>query len=134
MRVQLTPVGTVEPGLVAPPVSRRSAHVLSRFTRRERSVRFWVALWLVAAAGQIGVLVPVFSGAAAGEPGYGLVFRLIGGSFAACGLIAWRRRPDSNIGLLMTLAGFGVFVAPPGRARAAPPRPKAPGRLGGPLA
>src|SRR4051794_2162577 len=112
MRVQLTPGGTVEHGLVAAPVSRRSAHVLSRFSGRERSVRFWVALWLLAAAAQIGALVPVFSGAAAGEPGYGLVFRLIGGSFLVCGLIAWRRRPDSNIGLLMTLVGFGFFVAP----------------------
>src|SRR4051795_13062511 len=85
MRVQLTPVGTVEQDLVAPPVSRRSAHVLSRFTVRERGVRFWVALWLLAVVAQAGVLVPVFSGAAAGEPGYGLLFRLIGGSFAACG-------------------------------------------------
>src|SRR4051795_7543057 len=85
MRVQLTPVGTVEQDLVAPPVSRRSAHVLSRFTVRERGVRFWVALWLLAVVAQAGVLVPVFSGAAAGEPGYGLLFRLIGGSFAAWG-------------------------------------------------
>src|SRR4051794_5761462 len=112
MRVQLTPGGTVEHGLVAAPVSRRSAHVLSRFSGRERSVRFWVALWLLAAAAQIGALVPVFSGAAAAEPGYALVFRLLGGSFLVCGLIAWRRRPDSNIGLLMTLVGFGFFVAP----------------------
>jgi signal transduction histidine kinase len=112
MRVQLTPVGTVESDLVARPVSRRSAHVLTRFTARERGVRFWGALWLAAVVAQAGVLVPVFSGAAAGEPGYGLVFRLIGGSFVACGLIAWRRRPDSKIGLLMTLAGFGFFVGP----------------------
>src|SRR5215211_8231691 len=67
---------------------------------------------LAAVGAQAGVLVPVFSGAAAAEPGYGLVFRLIGGSFVACGLIAWRRRPDSQIGLLMTLAGFGFFVSP----------------------
>jgi signal transduction histidine kinase len=112
MRVRLTPSGVVESDLVAPPVSRRSAHVLSRFTTRERGTRFWVSLWLLGVAAQVGVLVPVFSGAAADEPGYGLVFRLIGGSFVACGLIAWRRRPDSNVGLLMTLAGFGFFVAP----------------------
>src|SRR3954447_24456502 len=34
------------------------------------------------------------------------------GSLAECGHLVWRRRPDSNIGLLMTLAGFGFFVAP----------------------
>ena len=34
-----------------------------------------------------------------------VIYRLIGGSFAACGLIAWRRRPDSRSGLLMTAAG-----------------------------
>jgi signal transduction histidine kinase len=112
MTVRLAPWGIVESDLVAKPVSRRSAQVLSRFATRERSTGFWVALWLAAAAAQIGVLMPVVSGAAAGEPGYGLVFRLIGGSFAACGLIAWRRRPDSKAGLLMALAGFGFFVAP----------------------
>ena len=40
-----------------------------------------------------------------------VVYRLIGGSFAACGLIAWRRRPDSRSGLLMAAAGVGFFVS-----------------------
>jgi signal transduction histidine kinase len=40
-----------------------------------------------------------------------VVYRLIGGSFAACGLIAWRRRPDSRSGLLMAVAGAGFFVS-----------------------
>ena len=39
-----------------------------------------------------------------------VVLRLIGGSFAACGLIAWRRRPDSRVGLLMTATGFGFMI------------------------
>jgi signal transduction histidine kinase len=39
-------------------------------------------------------------------------FRLIGGAFVACGLIAWRRRPDSRSGLLMTATGFLLFVEP----------------------
>jgi len=112
MSAQLTPWGTVGSELVAPPVSRRSAHLLSRFAVRDRRAGFWVALWLAAAATEFGVLVPVIFGSAGARPGYDLVFRLIGGSFAACGLIAWRRRPDSQIGLLMTLAGFGFFVSP----------------------
>jgi hypothetical protein len=43
--------------------------------------------------------------------GLDVVFTLIGGSFAACGLIAWRRRPDSAIGPMLTVAGFGVLLA-----------------------
>ena len=40
-----------------------------------------------------------------------MIYRLIGGSFAACGLIAWRRRPDSRSGQLMAAAGAGFFVS-----------------------
>ena len=38
--------------------------------------------------------------------------RLTGGVFAACGLIAWRRRPDSLTGALMVATGFGLLVEP----------------------
>jgi signal transduction histidine kinase len=41
-----------------------------------------------------------------------VVLRLVGASFTACGLIAWRRRPDNRSGLLMALAGFAVFLSP----------------------
>ena len=40
-----------------------------------------------------------------------VIYRLIGGSFAACGLIAWRRRPDSRSGMLMAAAGVGFFLS-----------------------
>ena len=40
-------------------------------------------------------------------PGYEVIHTLSGVSFAACGLVAWRRRPDSAVGRLLTLAGFG---------------------------
>ncbi|HEX6618131.1 MAG TPA: histidine kinase [Solirubrobacteraceae bacterium] len=40
-----------------------------------------------------------------------VIYRLIGGSFAACGLIAWRRRPDSRSGVLMAAAGAGFFTS-----------------------
>ena len=40
-----------------------------------------------------------------------VVLRLVGGSFAACGLVAWRRRPDSRSGLLMTATGFAFLAA-----------------------
>jgi signal transduction histidine kinase len=112
MAIRLASGEVLGSDLVAPPVTRRSAHLLSRFAVRERRAGFWVALWLAAIATEFAVLVPVIFGSAGARPGYDLVFRLIGGSFAACGLIAWRRRPDSQIGLLMTLAGFGFFVSP----------------------
>jgi signal transduction histidine kinase len=112
MAIRLASGEVLGSDLVAPPVTRRSAHLLSRFAVRERRAGFWVALWLAAVATEFAVLVPVIFGSAGARPGYDLVFRLIGGSFAACGLIAWRRRPDSQIGLLMTLAGFGFFVSP----------------------
>ena len=35
---------------------------------------------------------------------------LSGTSFAACGLVAWRRRRDGAIGPMLTIAGFGVLV------------------------
>ena len=44
--------------------------------------------------------------------GLDVVFTLVGGSFAAFGLVAWRRRPDSRSGRLMTATGFGFFVQP----------------------
>jgi signal transduction histidine kinase len=111
MRVRLTPWGTVESDLVAPPVTRRDADVLSRVTAPEHSARFWIALWVVAVAVELGVLAPVVYG---DDPVVGLdvAFRLIGGSFAVCGLIAWHRRPDSRSGMLMALVGLGFSVSP----------------------
>jgi hypothetical protein len=38
------------------------------------------------------------------------VFACVGGSFAACGIIAWHGRPDSRSGALMTAAGFAFFL------------------------
>jgi signal transduction histidine kinase len=44
--------------------------------------------------------------------GYRVTFRLVGAAYVACGLIAWRRRPDSYSGVLMTATGFLLFVEP----------------------
>ena len=67
--------------------------------------------WLPAALGVVGVV--------AVAAGYALLFggddevtwgafltRSVGGSFIACGLIAWQLRADSLTGPLMTLTGF----------------------------
>ena len=82
-----------------------------RFAASRRSVGFWVALWTAVVATEFVALLPMVVG---DEPtaGYRVVFRLVGGAFAACGLIAWHRRPDSRSGLLMVATGFGLLVEP----------------------
>ena len=69
----------------------------------------WAVVLAAAAAAEFAALWPIL--ADGGDPVRGpiVVFNLVGGSFAACGLIAWRRRPDSRSGALMTAAGFAFL-------------------------
>jgi signal transduction histidine kinase len=91
----------------------RSAEVLDRFSATARHRVPWIAVLAVAVvAAQLAAVVPLLSGDGAPVPGYRIVFRLIGGAFTVCGLIAWRRRPDSRSGLLMIATGFGLLVEP----------------------
>jgi signal transduction histidine kinase len=53
--------------------------------------------------------VPAFEGDLTGPD---VVFSLAAGSFAACGLVAWRRRPDNPSGKLMTGTGFAALIYP----------------------
>ena len=69
------------------------------------------ALWALAAA-SFAALIPVLFDRGPPVPGYDVIHTLSGVSFAACGLVAWRRRPDSAVGWLLTLAGFVVLAAP----------------------
>src|SRR5688500_1165469 len=80
-------------------------------TRAPRRVP-WLALWFLAAVAEALVLRPVLFDADAPIDGLDVVFSLVGGSFVAFGLVAWRRRPDSRSGLLMTATGFAFFVGP----------------------
>src|SRR3954464_6801345 len=73
------------------------------------TVAGWTALWGVVAAAEFAALLPLVTAPGTVSP-LGLVFRLVGGSFAACGLVAWHRRPDNRGGMLMTLTGFAFFV------------------------
>jgi signal transduction histidine kinase len=90
-----------------------------RFAVREHPPPFWAALWLAAVGAEFAALIPVLFGAGAPE-GLDVLFRVMGGSFIACGLIAWRRRPDSRAGLLMTATGFCLFIVPLGSQVHAP--------------
>jgi signal transduction histidine kinase len=99
-------------GVVAIPAAKGSdGQALSRFAAPRRSPAFWLALWALVIAAEFGALVPVIFPGEEQVEAVQVVYRLIGGSFAACGLIAWRRRPDSRSGQLMAAAGVGFFAS-----------------------
>src|SRR4051812_47375948 len=94
-------------------VAPRSEEVLGRFSAGARRPVPWIAVLAgLVLAGELAALAPIVVGDAASLPGYRILFRLVGGAFAACGLIAWRRRPDSRSGLLMVATGFGLLIEP----------------------
>jgi signal transduction histidine kinase len=83
--------------------------LVRRFTVRRRGWRCGL-LWVAAGLAELAVLAPVVFQRDVPIAPLDVVLRLIGGSFAACGLIAWQRRPDSRSGLWMTATGFGFLV------------------------
>jgi signal transduction histidine kinase len=89
-----------------------AAQVRGRFAVRAPTWPLWAVLWILAIAAEVLALRPVLWDRDAPIDGVAVVFSLVGGSFAAFGLVAWRRRPDSRSGLLMTATGFGFFVSP----------------------
>jgi signal transduction histidine kinase len=82
----------------------------SRFAAADRAAGFWAAMWTLVIAAEFGALVPIVFTNAPVEAA-DVVYRLVGGSFAAFGLVAWHRRPDSRSGPLMTATGFGLLVS-----------------------
>ena len=62
-------------------------------------------LWPLGIAAELAALILLFRGDEA-VTAVAVVNRSVGGSFIACGLIAWQQRPDSRTGPLMTLTGF----------------------------
>ena len=95
--------------LATRPVGRLA--LLSRISAPARRISFWVGAWSLVVAAEFAALIPVLfpSGPVDASD---VVSRLLGGSFAACGLIAWRRRPDSRSGPLMLATGAGFFLYP----------------------
>jgi signal transduction histidine kinase len=88
-----------------------AAPQLERFESPRRGPLFWPVLWALVLAAEFAVLIPVIWPEEERVETVQVIYRLIGGSFAACGLIAWRRRPDSRSGMLMAAAGVGFFVS-----------------------
>jgi hypothetical protein len=99
-------------GFVARQDERQSAHLLRRFAVREHGPRFWAALWALGAAAVLAALAPAVVDSGPPLRGPDVVFILAAGSFIACGLIAWRRRPDNHSGRLMTATGFAALIHP----------------------
>jgi signal transduction histidine kinase len=90
---------------------RRRAPAIRVLAAREHGLAFWAALWAAAVTAELVALIPVFGGGPE-LSGPDIVFILAAGSFSACGLIAWRRRPDNAAGRLMTATGFAALIYP----------------------
>src|SRR4051794_34798041 len=100
--ISLTPWAVEVRELVARPVARRRVDGLSRLTAPTRSPWFWLALWTAAAAASFAALVPVLFDRGPPMALSDVFHSLSGASFAACGLVAWRRRRDSLVGPMLT--------------------------------
>src|SRR3954451_23404816 len=97
--------------LVARPPARARVRGLVRLTAPTRSPWFWVALWASTATAGFVAQLPAPTDRGPPVPLNEVFHNLSGVSFAACGLIAWRRRPDSAVGPMLTVTGFGVLLS-----------------------
>jgi signal transduction histidine kinase len=97
--------------LVARPSRRARVHRLRRWTAATRRPWFWPALWIATAAAGVVAQIPALTDGGPPVPLNEVLHNLSGVSFAACGLIAWRRRPDSAVGPMLTVTGFGVLLS-----------------------
>jgi signal transduction histidine kinase len=100
-------------GPVVASLSSSSARVARRFMATEGHLAFWIVAWCMFFLAEVWVLAHfVMNGAVAPLVPVLVVFRIVGGLFAACGLVAWRRRPDNHSGRLMTATGFAFLASP----------------------
>ncbi len=90
--------------------AERRTQTLARFAAPRLGIGAWVGLWTLTVVLELLALLPIVTDRGAPVTGPAIVLNLVGGSFAACGLIAWRRRPDSRSGALTTATGFAFFV------------------------
>src|SRR3954452_6879890 len=109
--IRLLPWAVGASELVASPPARARVHALGRLTAPTRSPWFWGVLWVATAAAGFIAQIPALTDRGPPVPANEVFHNLSGVSFAACGLIAWRRRPDSAVGPMLTITGFGVLLA-----------------------
>src|SRR3954454_24360822 len=109
--IRLMPWGVGASELVGRPPARARVPGLGRLTAPTRSPWFWLALWISTAAAGFIAQIPALTDRGPRVPLSEVLHNLSGVSFAACGLIAWHRRPDSAVGPMLTAAGFGVLLS-----------------------
>src|SRR3954470_12441635 len=109
--IRLMPWAVGASELVARPPARARVHGLGRLTAPTRSPWFWLALWVSAAAAGFVAQIPALFDRGPPVAANEVFHNLSGVSFAACGLVAWRRRPDSAVGPMLTATGFGVLLS-----------------------
>jgi signal transduction histidine kinase len=69
-------------------------------------------MWTAAVVVQLVALRPVLLPEGEPLPAFLVMYHVVGFAFTSCGLAAWRRRPDSSVGRLMTTAGFLLYAWP----------------------
>ena len=108
--LRLMPSAAAAGALLTRPAARARVHGLGRLTAPTHTRWFWLALWISAAAAGFAAQIPVLFDRGPPVPAQEVIHNLSGVSFAACGIVAWRRRPDSAVGAMLTVAGFGVLL------------------------
>jgi signal transduction histidine kinase len=109
--LRLMPSAVAAGALLARPAAHARVHGLGRMTAATHRRWFWLTLWISAAAAGFVAQIPALFGRGPPVPAEEVLHNLSGVSFAACGLVAWRRRPDSAVGPMLTVAGFGVLLS-----------------------
>src|SRR3954464_4720622 len=109
--IRLMPWGVGASDLGPSPPARARVHGLGRLTAPTPSPGFWLVLWVATAAAGFIAQIPALRDGGPPVPLHEVLHNLSGVSFAACGLIAWRRRPDSAVGPMLTITGFGVLAS-----------------------
>src|SRR4051812_23178 len=109
--LRLMPSAVAAGGLLARPTAPPRVRGLGRLTAPTRSPWFWLVLWISAAAAGFVAQIPALFDGGPPVPANEVFHNLSGVSFAACGLVAWHRRPDSAVGPMLTVTGFGVLVS-----------------------
>src|SRR3954469_25533607 len=109
--IRLMPWGVGASELVAFPPARARVHGLRRLTAPTHSPWFWLVLWIATPAPGVIPQTPALLARGPPVPVDEVLHNLSGVSFAACGLIAWHRRPDSAVGPMLTVTGLGVLLS-----------------------
>src|SRR3954447_19553509 len=109
--IRLLPWAVGASELVARPPARARVYGFGRLTAPTHSPWFWRVLWIATAAAGLIAQAPALTDRGPPVPLSEVLHDLSGVSFAACGLIAWHRRPDSAVGPMLAVTGLGVLLS-----------------------